>query len=93
MQLRFDSWDVMRIPVHNDILWAGKRADLLGLAVGSDGLVVLHSDSVEGISTDGRSLWTVPLPAPPVRWGVALTGRECVVTLSDGHVVCLRRDS
>jgi acetyl esterase/lipase/outer membrane protein assembly factor BamB len=86
-------WDVMRIPIPKDILWASKRADLLGLAVGSDGLVVLHSDSVEGIAIDGTSQWTVPLPAAPVRWGLALTGKECIITLSDGNVVCVRRDS
>jgi len=28
-----------------------------------------------------------------VRWGVALTGKECVVTLSDGLVVCLVKNS
>jgi len=68
----------------------GPRAatDVWGLAIGADGLVVLHRDSVEGISLDGRSLWTAPLPAPPVRWGLALTGQQCAVTLSDGLVVC-----
>ena len=82
-------WDVMQIPMDDSILWASNTADVCGLAVGADGLVVLHQKSVEGVSADGRSLWTVPLPAPPVRWGVALTGKECVVTLSDGLVVCL----
>jgi len=86
-------WDVMRIPVPDTILWAGDKADLRGLAVGKDGIVVLHSDSVEGISLDGGSQWTVPLPAAPVRWGLALTAKACVIILSDGHVVCLRRDS
>jgi hypothetical protein len=81
--------DVMRVPVDDSILWTGKTADVCGLALGTDGLVVLHRDSVEGVSTDGQSLWTVPLPAPPVRWGIAITGRQCVVTLSDGAVVCL----
>ncbi len=81
--------DVMRVPVDDAILWAGAAADLRGLAVGADGLVVLHQKSVEGVSVDGRSLWTVPLPAPPVRWGVAITGKECVVTLVSGTVVCL----
>ena len=89
--------DVMKVPVDDSILWASKTADLRGLAVGADGLVLLHHDNVEGVSLDGRSLWTARLPAPPVRWGVALTGKECVVTLSavrrpfreDGHVVCL----
>jgi hypothetical protein len=76
----------------DSILWAGNTADLRGLAVGIDGLVVLHHDSAEGISLDGRSLWTAQLPAPPVRWGIALTGKECVVTLSDGLVACLVKD-
>jgi outer membrane protein assembly factor BamB len=82
-------WDVLQIPTDDSILWAGNTADVRGLAVAADGLVVLHHDSVEGLSADGRSLWTVPLPSPPARWGVALTGNECVVTLSDGHVICL----
>jgi outer membrane protein assembly factor BamB len=85
--------DVMQVPMDGSILWAGNTADLCGLAIGSDGLVVLHHDSAEGVSVDGRSLWTVQLPAKPVRWGVALTGKECVVTLSDGRVVCLVKDS
>jgi hypothetical protein len=82
-------WDVMQVPVDESILWAGKSSDVRGLAVGTDGLVVLHDGSVEGISADGHALWTVPLPASPVPWGVALTGRRCVVTLTDGHVVCV----
>ncbi|MHC4074739.1 MAG: hypothetical protein ACYTGS_22385 [Planctomycetota bacterium] len=79
--------DVMKIPVDDSILWASKTEDLHGLAIGADGVVLLHRDSVKGL--DGRSLWNARLPAPPVRWGVTLTGKECVVTLSDGHVVCL----
>lgn len=84
-------WDVMQVPVDDSVLWAGKTANVCGLAVGADGLVVLHHDRVEGVSADGQSLWTVPLPVPPVRWGVALTGKHCTVTLSDGHVVCLAK--
>ena len=82
-------WDVMKVLVDDSILWAGHSADVCGLAIAADGLVALHRDSVEGISADGRSLWTVPLPSPPVRWGVALTGKQCIVTLTDGQVVCL----
>ncbi len=84
--------NVMRIPVDDSILWAGNSSDVCGLAIGIDGLVVLHQGSVEGISLDGRTLWNIQLPAPPVRWGIALTGKECVVTLSDGLVVCLDKD-
>jgi hypothetical protein len=84
--------NVMTVPVDDSILWAGKTSDVCGLAVGENGLVVLHQDSVEGISLNGRSLWTMQLPATPVRWGIALTGKECVVTLSDGLVICLKKD-
>jgi len=86
-------WDVMQIPTDDSIAWASDTADVCGLAVGTDGLVVLHQKNVEGVSADGRPLWTAPLPAPPVRWGVAMAGNECVVTLSDGLVVCLAKDS
>ncbi len=84
-------WDVMKIPVDESILWAGDKADLRGLAVGSDGLVVLHDASIEALSADGQSMWTAALPASPMRWGLALTADHCVVTCEDGHVVCLGR--
>ena len=84
---------VMQVPVDDSLDWAGPTADLQGLAVGADGVVVLHSDSAEGISADGRSLWTARLPATPVRWSAALTGKMCVVTLADGHMVGLTRGS
>jgi hypothetical protein len=81
--------NIMRVPLSDSILWAGKTKDVCGLAVGTDGLIALHQDSIEGISKDNQSMWTIPLPVPPVRWGIALTGKKCVVTLSDGHIVCL----
>jgi hypothetical protein len=85
--------DVMQVPADDSMDWAGKTRDVCGLAIGADGLVVLHRDRVAGVSPDGRTLWTAPLPAPPVRWGVALTGTHCVVTLSDGRVVCFGNPS
>ena len=81
--------NVMSVPTADDILWASPTSDIRGLAVGSDGLVVLHEASVEGLAPDGKTMWTAPLPSPPVRWGVALTGDGIVVTLTDGEVVCL----
>ena len=82
----------MRLRLDESILWAGNTADVCGLAVGADGLVLLHRDSVEAVDLDGRSLWKSPLPAPPVRWGLALTGKQCVVTLCDGTIECLSPD-
>ena len=86
-----DPRKVMTVPVNDSLLWASNTADVRGLAIGTDGVVLLHQKSVEGVSLDGKSLWTAELPAPPVRWGVALTGKECTVTLSDGHVVCFAK--
>ena len=84
---------VMTVPVNDPLLWASSTADVRGLAIGTDGVVLLHQKSVEGVSLDGESLWSAELPATPVRWGVALTGRQCLVTLSDGQVVCLSKGS
>jgi hypothetical protein len=86
-------WDVMQVPLGDDVDWAGKASDICGLAVGTDGLVVLRQRCVEGISAGGSTLWTAALPAPPVPWGVALTSERCVVTLTDGHVVCVAASS
>ena len=80
---------VMTVPANDSLLWASNTADVRGLAIGADGVVLLHQKSVEAVSLDGKSLWTAQLPAPPVRWGIALTAKKCVVTLSDGQVVCL----
>ena len=80
---------VMTVPVDDSLLWASDTGDVRGLAIGTDGVVLLHEKSVEGLSLDGKSLWTAELPATAVRWGLALTGKQCVVTLSDGQVVCL----
>jgi len=84
--------DVMTVAVDDSLLWASDRADVRGLAVGADGVVALGRGGLEGISASGRSLWSVKLPAAPVRWGLALTASECVVSLSDGSVVCLVRE-
>jgi len=81
--------DVVQVLLGNPGPGGANAADVCGLAIGADGIVVLHHDGVEGVSLDGRSLWTFPLPSPPVRWGVALTGKKCVVTLEQGDILLL----
>jgi hypothetical protein len=80
--------DVLRLLLGNSPGAARFAKDVCGLAIGTDGVVLLHQNRLEGVSLDGRSLWTAPLASPPVRWGVALAGKRCVATLSDGLVVC-----
>jgi len=53
-------------------------------------VVVARGKQVVALSlADGGVLWSQPLPAPPVEWGVAVDrdGRV-VVTLEDGQVLC-----
>ena len=81
--------DPMRLRLDNTIQWSSKTADVCGLALGADGLVLLHRDCIEAVDPAGQSLWKIPLPAPPVRWGVALTGKHCVVALANDTVLCI----
>ena len=87
-----EPYDVMKVPLPDEVLWSGSTDDVCGVAVGSDGLVVLHRDSVEALTPDGARLWRIALPAPPVRWGLAMAGGRCIVTLTDGQVVAIGAD-
>ena len=41
-------------------------------------------------TSNGKTLWSHALPAPPTRWGLAVDYRgRVIVTLSDGSIVCL----
>ena len=46
--------DVMQVPADNTVLWAGQTADVCGLAVGTDGLVVLHEDASKAFQRTAR---------------------------------------
>ena len=67
--------DVLTVPADNAILWAGDRSDVRGLAIGSDGLVVLHEGSVEGLSADGETLLERPPALPSRALGRGVDGR------------------
>ncbi|NOX56858.1 MAG: PQQ-binding-like beta-propeller repeat protein [Planctomycetes bacterium] len=86
-----DPWDIRRVPLDHSIVWASEAADVRGLAIGTDGLVALHGRGVQALSADGKTVWRAALPATPVRWGIALTGSRCVVTLTNGEVVCFQK--
>ena len=60
------------------------------LAVGKNAAVVATDKEVLAVDLrDGKPLWTQPLPAPPIPWGVAL-GRDgqVLVSLENGTVLC-----
>ncbi len=73
-------------------LWSHPTPNGRALAVGKNAAVVATDTEVQAIGlSDGKPLWTQPLPAPPVSWGLALTrdGRV-LVTLENGDVMCFR---
>ena len=56
--------DVMKARVDGSTIWGSSAADVRGLAVGANGIVILYAKSVEGISLEGRSLWERPRIRP-----------------------------
>jgi outer membrane protein assembly factor BamB len=73
-------------------LWTLNTRGGRALAVGTNAAVVATDKAVEAFDLrDGKRLWTQPLAAPPVTWGLALArdGRV-LVSLENGAVVCFR---
>lgn len=81
-------------PVYdNAVRWpnptvTAKNARLLCAAGGGNGGTAWRL--VARDAAEGETLWEQPLPAEPVRWGVAVDARgRIIVTLRNGHVLCL----
>jgi len=73
-------------------LWTLSTRGGRALAVGKNAAVVASDKEVEAFDLrDGKRLWTQPLSAPPVPWGLALNrdGRV-LVSLENGELVCLQ---
>jgi outer membrane protein assembly factor BamB len=71
-------------------LWSYDYKDGRAIAVCPNGVVVAGKSEVVALNLeDGKLLWSQPLPAPAVTWGLAIDrdGRV-IVTLEDGQVVC-----
>jgi outer membrane protein assembly factor BamB len=72
-------------------IWEQSCKDSLALAVGVNAVVVAMPNAVTAYALeDGKALWSHPLPAAPVPWGLAANrdGRV-IVTLEGGRVICL----
>lgn len=72
-------------------VWESLCRDSLALAVGANAVVVARKSEVLALALDdGRALWTEPLPAKPVRWGLCLTRHgQVIVALENGTVLSL----
>jgi outer membrane protein assembly factor BamB len=85
------AWGRMDVPGLTP-LWTQETRGGRALAVGQNAAVVATEAELLAFDLrDGKPLWTQPLPAPPVSWGLALTrDGQLLVTLENGEVVCFR---
>jgi outer membrane protein assembly factor BamB len=56
----------------------------------SNAVVIAEESKIVALNIkDGSVLWSGPLPAAPVEWGLAIDGDgRAVVTLENGKVLC-----
>jgi len=85
VQLNWAQFGVKRRPV-----WSFDCREGIAFAVCSNAVVVAGRSRIVAVDlADGRVLWSQPLPARPVVWGVAIDGKgRILVSLEDGRVVC-----
>ena len=83
------AWGKLNVPGANSI-WQFDCPESLALAVCQNAVVVAKADSLQVLNlTDGKVLWSKPLPAKPVEWGLAVNAQgKIIVTLDNGQVLC-----
>jgi len=79
-----------RFEIDRKPLWELECGNGRAVAVCRNAVVVACEDRIiaAGIA-DGAVMWERPLPAPPVRWGMAVDGEgRVIVSLKDGSILC-----
>jgi outer membrane protein assembly factor BamB len=71
-------------------LWSHECKASLAVAVCSNAVVIAEESKLVALKIeDGSVLWSHPLPAAPVEWGLAVDSEgRAMVSLEDGRVVC-----
>jgi outer membrane protein assembly factor BamB len=83
--------DFNRLGIKEKPLWNYDCKDSIALAVCKNAVVVACKSEIVALQLqNGKVLWSQPVPAAPVPWGLAVDrdGRA-VVVLEDGQVLCL----
>lgn len=71
-------------------LWESVCKESIALALGPDSVAIARASELACLNLeDGKTLWSQPLPASPVPWGLAVdrNGR-LIVPLENGQVLC-----
>jgi len=71
-------------------LWQYNCPKSLAAAVCKNAVVVATESQLAAVSLkDGKTLWTKPLPASPVSWGMAVDRKgRTILTLKNGQILC-----
>ncbi len=71
-------------------LWQYDCPKSLAVAVCKNAVVVATESRLAAVNiTDGETLWTKPLPASPVSWGMAVDRKgRTILTLKNGQILC-----
>jgi outer membrane protein assembly factor BamB len=85
------AWGQFR--VSQSPVWKHDCPDSVAVAVASNCVIVADRSNVTAVDlASGKPMWTHPLPAPALPWGLAIDRQgNAIVTLEDGQVVCIGR--
>jgi outer membrane protein assembly factor BamB len=82
--------DWARLGIREKPLWSHDCKASLAVAVCSNAVVIAEESKIVALKIeDGGLLWSHPLPAAPVEWGLAVSNEgRAIVTLKDGRILC-----
>lgn len=74
-------------------IWLKNCSNSVTVALAQNAALIAYPDSLSALQiADGSPLWTHPLPAPPVPWGLAIGPEgECLISLTNGQLICLAK--
>jgi outer membrane protein assembly factor BamB len=76
-------------------VWEFYREGSVAFAVCKNAVIAADSKELFALDIkDGKTLWTQPLPAAPVAWGVAVNRHgQILITLEGGRVLCFAEEN
>ena len=82
--------DWAKLGVRDKPLWSHDCAASVAIAVCANAVVIAKESKIVALNIgDSSVLWSHPLPAAPVEWGLAIDRKgRSVVTLTDGRILC-----
>jgi len=82
--------DWMRLGVRDKPLWSHDCKTSKAVVICANAVVIAEESKIVAVDIDdGGTIWSHPLPAAPVEWGLAIDREgRAVVTLADGRILC-----